>query len=295
MFASFLSLGTCCFKPKQDTSSPSQTTLIKAWRHGETEANVQHLMAGGADDDPAGLTALNANGKKQAQELGKRLVSEGPLDIIYSSDLSRALDTAKAVQEAFRAKGKFVEIRLSKQLRETFHGKFQLQAEKFREEKSKVRMAQELAADKGREYTDKEDRFRFWKIHPLIANDEILKEDIIDAQSYLDRKETTPETRFQMWKRIKQEFLRIAKLHPGKTVGISMHGGGLNALRTEMKKNPKGIYLAVHISNPETKVGDKVIIPAADKVDNCCVVYFKGHCTLKGSPGPLDSLSMVGG
>ncbi len=60
------------------------------FRHGETDYNTQKRMQGWMD------VPLNANGVAQAQALAQKL-SGIKFDVVYSSSLSRALDTARAV------------------------------------------------------------------------------------------------------------------------------------------------------------------------------------------------------
>jgi len=67
------------------------TTLLLV-RHGETDWNAERRWQGHAD------VPLNARGLEQAQALAEQLAAE-PVDAIYSSDLSRARDTATAVGE----------------------------------------------------------------------------------------------------------------------------------------------------------------------------------------------------
>ncbi|MFA5745411.1 MAG: histidine phosphatase family protein [archaeon] len=61
-------------------------------RHGETIGNIEGILQG------QNQGKLSIEGKKQAQKLGKRLKTE-KIDVIYSSDLKRASDTAKAVHK----------------------------------------------------------------------------------------------------------------------------------------------------------------------------------------------------
>jgi len=61
-------------------------------RHGETEENKAGILQG---HTPGRLSDL---GKEQAQKLALRLKDE-KIDYIYSSDLARAADTAKAIAE----------------------------------------------------------------------------------------------------------------------------------------------------------------------------------------------------
>lgn len=60
-------------------------------RHGETEWNRIHRIQGGSSDTP-----LNGNGKKQAAQLAGHFKGK-PVTALYSSPLSRALDTAVAI------------------------------------------------------------------------------------------------------------------------------------------------------------------------------------------------------
>jgi probable phosphoglycerate mutase len=69
----------------------NSTTLIVI-RHGETEWNREKRMQGTTD------TRLSDIGRAQAQALGRRLAAH-PFGALYSSDLSRAHDTARAVAE----------------------------------------------------------------------------------------------------------------------------------------------------------------------------------------------------
>ncbi|MDO8643328.1 MAG: histidine phosphatase family protein [Candidatus Woesearchaeota archaeon] len=60
-------------------------------RHGETEENKKKLFQG-----QTGPGKLSAIGIEQAQKLSQRLQEE-KIDVIYSSDLERAADTAKEI------------------------------------------------------------------------------------------------------------------------------------------------------------------------------------------------------
>jgi len=79
-------------------------------RHGETDWNVQGRLQGHTDIE------LNEAGLLQAKNIGLRLANE-KIDIIYSSDLMRAVDTAKAIAAHHNA-----EIIPSPALREKFFG-----------------------------------------------------------------------------------------------------------------------------------------------------------------------------
>lgn len=90
-------------------------TRILAIRHGETEWNVGARLQGHLD------IGLNGTGRQQAQRLARALAARGEgIDAIYSSDLSRALDTARAVAVATGAP---LDVRTA--LRERCFGDFQ--------------------------------------------------------------------------------------------------------------------------------------------------------------------------
>lgn len=65
---------------------------IYIFRHGETDYNVQKRMQGYLD------IPLNENGFTQARDLAEKL-SDVRFDCIYSSPLSRAIETAKIVAQ----------------------------------------------------------------------------------------------------------------------------------------------------------------------------------------------------
>jgi probable phosphoglycerate mutase len=69
-----------------------QATRILAIRHGETAWNVDTRIQGQLD------IGLNDTGHWQARRVAQALAEE-PLDAIYSSDLQRALDTARAIAD----------------------------------------------------------------------------------------------------------------------------------------------------------------------------------------------------
>lgn len=71
-----------------------ETTLIVI-RHGETTWNRERRMQGTTD------TPLSDVGRAQAQALGRRLAGHG-FTALYTSDLSRARDTALAIAEHTR-------------------------------------------------------------------------------------------------------------------------------------------------------------------------------------------------
>jgi probable phosphoglycerate mutase len=69
-------------------------TRILAIRHGETAWNVDTRIQGHLD------IPLNDIGQWQAQRLARALAASDPIHAIYSSDLLRAHDTARAIAGA---------------------------------------------------------------------------------------------------------------------------------------------------------------------------------------------------
>ena len=91
-----------------------QVTRILAIRHGETAWNVGGRLQGHLD------IPLNDTGRGQAERLARALAEREPLTAIYSSDLSRALDTARALAGATGAP-----LTVRADLRERSFGEFQ--------------------------------------------------------------------------------------------------------------------------------------------------------------------------
>ncbi len=82
-------------------------------RHGETFENIKGIMQGQK------FGTLSKNGIMQAKKLALRFKGK-KIDAVYSSDLARAKNTAKEIM-AFHPN---VPLHLSKNLRETFLGRY---------------------------------------------------------------------------------------------------------------------------------------------------------------------------
>ncbi len=80
-------------------------------RHGETRWNIEQRIQGQGD------SPLTESGRAQAEAIARRLAAEPAFDVLVSSDLGRAHDTARAIA---RATGH--EIRLDTRLRERHFG-----------------------------------------------------------------------------------------------------------------------------------------------------------------------------
>lgn len=68
----------------------NDATRLVVLRHAETDWNVEQRIQGHAD------IPLNANGLRQAERMAAALADEG-IEVIYSSDLQRAAQTAAAL------------------------------------------------------------------------------------------------------------------------------------------------------------------------------------------------------
>jgi alpha-ribazole phosphatase len=82
-------------------------------RHGETDWNAEGRWQGQID------VPLNENGRQHAREVAHRLVGEG-IQAIYSSDLKRAVETARVLGEATG-----LDIHIDARLREIHQGEWQ--------------------------------------------------------------------------------------------------------------------------------------------------------------------------
>lgn len=82
-------------------------------RHGETEHNDNGIVQGQMD------TKINGKGKQQAKKLRDRLAEEN-IDKVYSSSMTRAIETAEIVAELHD-----IEIEETEELKEVARAKFE--------------------------------------------------------------------------------------------------------------------------------------------------------------------------
>jgi probable phosphoglycerate mutase len=97
----------------ENLHGPAAATRVLLIRHGQTDWNATRRLQGHTD------IPLNAAGRAQADRLRAVLAGE-PLDAVYSSDLARALDTARAVADASGA-----DVIVEPALRERAFGRFE--------------------------------------------------------------------------------------------------------------------------------------------------------------------------
>ena len=82
-------------------------------RHGETDWNAEKRLQGHVD------IALNAEGERQAEALGRALLAE-QIDVIVASDLQRAMQTAWPL-----ASSRGMTVQVETGLRERSYGAFE--------------------------------------------------------------------------------------------------------------------------------------------------------------------------
>ncbi len=70
-------------------------TRLLLIRHGQTDHNMQGFVSG-RNDIP-----INETGHQQAKKMAERVKKEFPIDVLYSSPLKRAVQTAQYLSQAF--------------------------------------------------------------------------------------------------------------------------------------------------------------------------------------------------
>jgi len=165
--------------------APPGATTILLIRHGETAWNAERRLQGHLD------IALNAEGERQAAALGRALAGE-QIDLVISSDLGRARQTAEAIA---LARGEPLNsVRHDPQLRERCYGGFE-----------------------GLLYSEIAARFPLQFAAWQARN--------VDAE--LPSGENQGETFRQFFDRALTAILGHAAGHPGKTLALVAHGGVL--------------------------------------------------------------------
>ncbi|KAJ3760805.1 phosphoglycerate mutase-like protein [Lentinula raphanica] len=94
-----------------------QIARIYILRHGETDENRAHIIQGQRD------TLLNEAGRRQAA-LAKDVFKDVDLDIVFSSDLKRATETAEIIMNGHPNRDKITLVK-EKRLRERCLGKLE--------------------------------------------------------------------------------------------------------------------------------------------------------------------------
>ena len=158
--------------------------IIYVFRHGETDSNAEHRMQGWLD------VPLNETGVTQAAALAHRL-SDVRFDCIYSSPLSRALDTARHVA------GTNTQIIINNDLREWNLGDFCGHILRLTDEPADTPI--DMSGD------------TLHIPYALISDDDFLP--------------PNGETYNMFIARVRNAFLDIVNNSDGQTIGIATHGG----------------------------------------------------------------------
>lgn len=160
-------------------------TEIFLIRHGETAWNAERRLQGHLD------IPLNEEGVRQAEALAEALAGE-TVDMIVSSDLSRAASTARAVAERLG-----LPLQTDASLRERCFGAFE-----------------------GLLYEELESHFPEAHAHWLAR----------DPHARYPDGERRAETFAEFAQRAVEAVCRIAETHRGKRIVIVSHGGVLDAV-----------------------------------------------------------------
>jgi len=158
------------------------TTRIVLIRHGETAWNAERRLQGHLDID------LNAEGERQARALAAALADEH-FDLLVSSDLARAAQTAKALGDT-RGQPLYIDGRLRERCYGGFEGLLYADIE--------ARFPQEFAA---------------WQAR--------------DVDGELPPGKNQGETFRQFYDRVVPAILGWAADNPGKSLALVAHGGVL--------------------------------------------------------------------
>ena len=164
-------------------------TTILLIRHGETAWNAMRRLQGHID------IPLNAEGERQAGALAGALAAES-VDVIVSSDLQRARQTAQAVAEHYEG----FEVQTDANLRERCYGVF--------EGMLYTEVEQQYPAD-----------FALWQAR--------------DIDAVMPPGERVAESFRQFYARATSAIREWAERHPGKTIAIVAHGGVLECAYRE--------------------------------------------------------------
>ena len=164
-------------------------TNILLIRHGETAWNAVRRLQGHID------IPLNAEGERQAGALAQALAAES-IDVIVSSDLQRARQTAQAVADQYDG----ARLQIDANLRERCYGVF--------EGMLYTEVEQQYPAD-----------FALWQAR--------------DIDAVMPPGERVAESFRQFYARATSAIREWAGRHPGKTVAIVAHGGVLECAYRE--------------------------------------------------------------
>jgi len=160
-----------------------KNTTILLIRHGETSWNAVRRLQGHTD------IPLNDEGARQAGALAQALAAE-QVDVLVSSDLQRAMQTAQAVADQYDG----LDVQTDDQLRERCYGVFEGM----------------LYADIEQQYPAE---YALWQARDIDA---VMPAGEREAESFR-----------QFYQRSTDGIAEWAQRHPGRTIAIVAHGGVL--------------------------------------------------------------------
>lgn len=170
------------------TAAPTKVLLI---RHGETDWNIENRSTGQAD------IPLNASGKQQALDVTKELKERYPeIKAFYSSDLLRAMETARAAAQLFNSRSVVT-----------------------------VPALRELDSGEGTGLTAKEivDRYGAKQAEMQKENPHLLVRWDFTAVP-------GQETYNQVLARVKPAIVKLARQHAGETIALFAHSGVIRVI-----------------------------------------------------------------
>ncbi len=179
-------------------------------RHGETDHNVNKIIQGHLDID------LNARGKDQARLVAEKLKDE-PIQVIFSSDLKRAAQTAQEIAEKLK-----LPVIKTPLLRERSFGK--LQGVSFLEIS------------------------RYFPQYDKMSQFSFSEADFIHSPN-----EHNVETDESIMRRL-SEFKALLKAHKGKTILIVTHGGLIRMLFRYLLGFSIAEVSSMHVHNTQSIV-----------------------------------------
>jgi len=166
-----------------------KNSTILLIRHGETAWNAVRRLQGHTD------IPLNDEGARQAAALAQALAAE-QVDVLVSSDLQRAMQTAQAVADQYDG----LRVQTDEQLRERCYGVFEGM----------------LYAEIERQYPAE---YALWQARDIDA---VMPAGEREAESFR-----------QFYRRATDGIADWARRHPGRTIAIVAHGGVLECAYRE--------------------------------------------------------------
>lgn len=250
-------------------------TDLYVFRHGETNSNIANVISGGGDTE----AHLTEEGIKQAANLGKKIAEKGiKLEVVYTSDLQRTVDTATLAMKGYNSESP-PQIVPAPQLREILHGRYELTPAAERNARARSLFEREITHLEDQIEAGSHDRHHFWKKHPIdntIVSNENSPVRKIDPHS--NEPVDIPETVYELYLRVKEEFARIAEEgHENgmSSIGISTHNAVIATLIDAQKHRAGKVFFPpFYLAEANGKDG-KPLMPNPTKVANTALAHFR--------------------